>query len=277
MKVLGEKIGFVGRKNTSILFIIIFSTFLLLFLYHNDVWRPIRFWLFLNGLLLCIIPLQSLVFLDKKRNPLLQVFSGIAIVLVLLLLVKVSTTRHLFVVMKRPRAVYSLSAIVCVITILILIFGRVNIRSYGIAFGKIKFWLPVLLIFFLFMIPIIFWASRMPSFQKTYPMLPLAKEGIHGFIVAELSFGIFFIFWEFFFRGYMLFALEKRTGFLVANGIQAMAFAFMHFGKPELEVYSALAGGLIIGWLAWRSKSFLPAFFIHWAIQFTMDLLAVIK
>lgn len=97
-----------------------------------------------------------------------------------------------------------------------------------------------------------------------------------GFVVAELSFGLFFIFWEYFFRGYMLFVLEKKTGFLIANLIQAMAFAFMHLGKPELEVYSSLVGGLIIGWLCYRSRSFLPAFLIHWGIQTTMDLFAVL-
>jgi membrane protease YdiL (CAAX protease family) len=74
----------------------------------------------------------------------------------------------------------------------------------------------------------------------------------------------------------MLFVLEKRTGFLIANLIQAMAFAFMHLGKPEIEVYSSLIGGLIIGWLCYRSRSFLPAFIIHWGIQTTMDLFAVL-
>ena len=107
-------------------------------------------------------------------------------------------------------------------------------------------------------------------------MIKMAKMGIRGFVISTLSFGLFFIFWEFFFRGYMLFSLEKRTGFLIANAIQTVAFTFMHLGKPELEVYSALAGGLIIGWFAWRSKSFLPAFFIHWGIQTMMDMLAVL-
>ena len=277
MRILGEKIGLADRKTATTLFIIILSTFLLLFLYHNDVWRPIRYWLFLNGLILFAIPLISLAFLERKRSLVLQVFSGIVIVIILLLLINISTMRHLSSIVKRSQVVYPLSVLLTLITVLILVLGKVNIRSYGIALGKVKFWLPILLLFFVCMVPLIFWASRLPAFQETYPMIPLAKKGIQGFIVAELSFGIFFIFWEFFFRGYMLFSLEKRTGFFIANGIQAVAFAFMHLGKPELEVYSALVGGLIVGWLAWRSKSFLPAFFIHWAIQSTMDLFAILK
>jgi membrane protease YdiL (CAAX protease family) len=276
MNIFCEKVGFSERKDSSILFVVILSTFLLLFLYHHDSWRPIRYWLFLNGLILFIVPLLSLIFLGEKRNIFLRILSGFLILFILLFLLKVSTTRQLFSIIKRVNVLYPLAAFFIISTIVILIAGKANLTNYGIKWGKVKFWVPIIVVFLLFMIPLIFWASGLQSFQKTYPMLPLAKKGVVGFIVAELSFGIFFIFWEFFFRGYMLFSLSKRVGFLIANCLQAIAFAFMHIGKPELEVYSALAGGLIIGWLCYRSKSFLPAFFIHWGIQTIMDLFAVL-
>ena len=277
MRILSEKIGIIDKKAKYLLFLVILSTFLLLFLYHKDVWRPVRYWLFLNGLILFIIPLISLVFLDKKRKLWLQVFSGTVIACILIFITKVSATTRIYSIIKRPQYIILLSSVFIIITVLILLIGKVNLKTYGFSFGKIRFWVPITVIFIVCMIPLIYWASGLEAFQKTYPMLPLAKKGITGFILAELSFALFFIFWEYFFRGYMLFTIEKRTGFLIANVIQAMAFAFMHLGKPELEVYSSLAGGLIIGWLAWRSKSFLPAFFVHWGIQATMDFFAVIK
>ncbi len=40
-------------------------------------------------------------------------------------------------------------------------------------------------------------------------------------------------------------------GVLVAT----MPFVFSHLGKPELELFSTLAGGLVYGWLAWRTGS----------------------
>jgi membrane protease YdiL (CAAX protease family) len=36
-----------------------------------------------------------------------------------------------------------------------------------------------------------------------------------------------------------------------------MPFVYAHLGKPELELYSTLAGGLVYGWLAWRTRSIL--------------------
>jgi len=277
MKIKGEELKFLSKESAEFLFVILLSTFLLLFLYHNDCWRPVKYWLFLNGLILFIIPLLSLVLIGKKTRIFVKIISVIAITTVFSLLITLSLNRHYFRTVRYGNAVLAISSAVVAVTVIILFLSRVDLRKFGISFGKPKFWVPITILFFLIMIPIIYSASRMPSFQKTYPMFSLARKSVTGFIVAELSLGIFFVFWEFFFRGYMLFSLEKRTGFLVANAIQAMAFAFMHFGKPELEVYSALAGGLIVGWLAWRSKTFLPAFLIHWGIQFSMDFFAVIK
>ena len=41
------------------------------------------------------------------------------------------------------------------------------------------------------------------------------------------------------------------VGVLVAT----MPFVFGHLGKPELELFSTLGGGLVYGWLAWRTRS----------------------
>jgi len=276
MKLISEVITIPGNKDKTILFIVILSTFLLLFLYHNDQWYPIRYWLFLNGLILFFIPLLSLVLL-KKTHLTLRIFSGLLITLALSILIFASVNPQFLLLLKKTFVLYPLCGGVSILVICILIYGKLDIHSFGVSAGKVKFWMPILIIFLLFMIPLIFWVSKMSAFQKTYPILPWAKGGVKQFFIAELLLGLYFVFWEFFFRGYLLFALEKQAGFLIANCIQAIAFAFMHFGKPELEVYSALAGGFIIGWLCWRSKSFLPAFFIHWAIQISMDLFAILK
>lgn len=72
--------------------------------------------------------------------------------------------------------------------------------------------------------------------------------------------------WEFLFRGFLLFALARVAG---PNAIvlQAIPFAIAHQGKPELETLSTIFGGSAFGWVAWRSRSFLYPFLIHWAIN----------
>lgn len=61
---------------------------------------------------------------------------------------------------------------------------------------------------------------------------------------------------EFLFRGFLTFTLLRAigpAGVLVAP----MPFVYAHLGKPDLELYSTLVGGLIYGWLAWRTRSIL--------------------
>jgi hypothetical protein len=59
---------------------------------------------------------------------------------------------------------------------------------------------------------------------------------------------------EFAFRGFLLFTLVRLIGPL-GLVVAAMPFVFAHLGKPELELFSTLGGGMVYGWLAWRTGS----------------------
>ena len=59
---------------------------------------------------------------------------------------------------------------------------------------------------------------------------------------------------EFAFRGFLMLALVRVIGPLGVV-VAALPFVFGHLGKPELELFSTLGGGLVYGWLAWRTRS----------------------
>jgi len=72
--------------------------------------------------------------------------------------------------------------------------------------------------------------------------------------------------WEFLFRGFLLFALYRACG-PYAILLQAVPFTLAHFGKPELETLSCIFGGSLLGYVAWRTRSFLYPFLIHWFLM----------
>ena len=72
--------------------------------------------------------------------------------------------------------------------------------------------------------------------------------------------------WEFLFRGFLLFALYPVCGPL-AIVLQAVPFTIGHLGKPELEALSCILGGSAFGYVAWRTRSFLYPFLIHWFLS----------
>jgi uncharacterized protein len=72
--------------------------------------------------------------------------------------------------------------------------------------------------------------------------------------------------WEFLFRGWLLFGLARKFG-PEAIWLQAVPFALAHIGKPEIETLSTIFGGFAFGWVAWRTKSFIYPWLIHWFIS----------
>ncbi len=79
--------------------------------------------------------------------------------------------------------------------------------------------------------------------------------------------------WEFIFRGFLLFALLPVCG-PYAIFIQAVPFTIAHIGKPELETLSCIFGGSLFGFVAWRTRSFLYPFLIHWFLTTAAVLIA---
>ena len=108
-------------------------------------------------------------------------------------------------------------------------------------------------------------ATRMPVFQRYY-----AHYGPQGALWPWLGFFVVDMWaWEFFFRSFMLFGLEPAMGEL-AIYVQMIPFAIAHLGKPQIETLSSIAGGIAIGYIVRRCRSFWPAFALHLAIGLTM-------
>lgn len=149
--------------------------------------------------------------------------------------------------------------------LVILILFRENPKEYGFSLGDWKLGLVYTLLGILFMAPVIYLlGSGDASMQKYYErFLP----GLPWTTFLDL------IGWEFFFRGWILFAYARKFGHN-ALWLQAVPFAIAHISKPEVETLSTIFGGFAFGWVAWRTKSFLYPFLIHWFIGTLIILVA---
>jgi membrane protease YdiL (CAAX protease family) len=141
--------------------------------------------------------------------------------------------------------------------VITLIFFRENPREYGFSFGDWKAGLVITIIGILFMAPVIYYLGRGDESMKSY---------YDGFI-SGLPWTTFLdlIGWEFIFRGWILFGYARKFG-PEALWLQAVPFAIAHIGKPEVETLSTIFGGFVFGWVAWRTRSFVWPFLIHWFI-----------
>ncbi len=145
-----------------------------------------------------------------------------------------------------------------------LIF-RENPKEYGFSFGDWKLGIAFTIIGIVLITPIIYYLARGDSETRKY----------YGDLTAGLPWTTFLnlIGWEFFFRGWILFGYARKFGH-EALWLQAVPFALVHISKPEIETLSTIFGGFAFGWLAYRTKSFIWPFLIHWYIGIFVILVA---
>lgn len=133
-------------------------------------------------------------------------------------------------------------------------------------------------ILFLLVIPFLWYASSLSSFQHRYPF---GREIIVGdavplwdFVVYQAFYLFVFVSGESFWRGYILFGLYRHIGYL-AIPVMVIPYVMVHFGKPWPETFGAILTGCVLGFLAIRHRSFWLGVAVHYAAAISMDLLAI--
>jgi membrane protease YdiL (CAAX protease family) len=150
--------------------------------------------------------------------------------------------------------------------LVILFLFRDSPSEYGFRIGDwrtgVAWAIPVCLV----MAAILWFVARTPSMQSYYEARAPKETLSLLYLTAVDLFG-----WEFIWRGLMLFGMARILGPGPAILLQAVPFAFMHLGKPEVETLSTIFGGIGFGYIAWQTGSFLYPWLIHWFIaSFTM-------
>jgi len=139
-----------------------------------------------------------------------------------------------------------------------IIMFREDPRKSGFTFGDWKAGLVLTAVGIVIMVPILWALCRSDASMQSYYQGQVS--GLPWSTALDL-FG-----WEFIFRGWLLFGYARKFG-PEAIWLQAVPFALAHLTKPELETFSTILGGFAFGWVAWRTKSFIYPFLIHWFVS----------
>jgi membrane protease YdiL (CAAX protease family) len=128
--------------------------------------------------------------------------------------------------------------------------------AYGLRLGNWRIGVPLMIGAMLLATPPILVVSGLPDFIGYYggkgPSLVPELIG-HGIDVAAA---------EFLFRGFLMWTLIGIAG-PVGVVLATLPFVFSHLGKPELETLTTFFGGLVFGWMAWRTRSVVYGGLLH--------------
>ena len=119
---------------------------------------------------------------------------------------------------------------------------------YGLTLGEWRWGVALTVVGCAVMTPVVLWFATLPDVRAYYAEMAAPPGEVALTNLLDLTAA------EFLFRGFLTFTLVRAIG-PIGVLVATMPFVFAHLGKPELELFSTLGGGLVYGWLAWRTRS----------------------
>lgn len=151
-----------------------------------------------------------------------------------------------------------------------LVFGE-SLADYGVGLGNRKrtvrtflLWAPVFLL-------VAYLASRDPHIADYYPINKSAGKSPALFGWHACFYAMFYVGYEFHFRGFTQLGLRKSLGDVNALLVQVLGSTLVHVGRPVGETYGAVAAGVLWGALAYRTRSLLSGLLQHFLLGLSLD------
>jgi membrane protease YdiL (CAAX protease family) len=131
---------------------------------------------------------------------------------------------------------------------IVLFLFRDSPMRYGVRLGEWRWGLGLAIAGCAVMTPIVLVLASVPHFRDYYGV----SSADAGYVAVTNALDL--VPAEFLMRGFLMFTLLRTIGPLGVL-VATLPFVFGHLGKPEIELFSTLAGGLLYGWLNWRTGS----------------------
>ena len=132
--------------------------------------------------------------------------------------------------------------------LVVLVAFRDRLTNYGLGLGDWRWGLGLAVAGGAVMTPIVLAVGSNAQFSSYYGV---SAAPVGDLLVTHL---LDLVPSEFVIRGFLMFTLIRAIGPLGVVVAQ-LPFVFVHLGKPEIELFSTLAGGMVFGWLNWRTRS----------------------
>lgn len=170
--------------------------------------------------------------------------------------------------------------------VLFFVFGTIftklvikeKLSNFGLCAGEFKLGFKLCLI----ALPICAICGLLSSvdsgMSSTYPLINFREFSAWWQIALYfLSYFLYYVGWEYLFRGMLCLCSQKKCGALCAILLSTLVSALIHtsiagFGKPLIETLSAIPAGLIFGYITLKTKSINYSLIIHFMVGVFTDI-----
>ena len=119
---------------------------------------------------------------------------------------------------------------------------------------------------------VLYLGSSDTGLQNTYPWAGAwPGHSASTFLAWSGLYALYYVSFEFFYRGFLLTVLTPRWGTRAAVWTQTLLSALIHVGKPPAETLAALPAGFLFAFLALRTRSLVWPTVLHLVIGLATD------
>ena len=111
-----------------------------------------------------------------------------------------------------------------------------------------------------------------PCLRSAYPIPDATPWSIVRYLAFMPSYLIYYIAFEYHYRGFLLPVLRERFGSTPALLLQSIPPTLLHIGLCPSELMGSFPGQLALGWIALRGGSYWPAVILHAITGITLDI-----
>lgn len=153
---------------------------------------------------------------------------------------------------------------------------REHLADYGLRIGIARRTFRSFLLAVPIIVVIAVLTGHDPAFYTVYPINETIRQqhtqiGVGRFVIHAIIYFGYYFGWEFLFRGFMQHGLSERCGIQTAVLMQTMASAMLHYPNPVSEVFGAVIGGLVWGFIACRTRSIISGLGQHALLGIVLD------
>ena len=148
---------------------------------------------------------------------------------------------------------------------------REKLEDYGLKFKKPLISILIALLGILFVTPFTYFGAKNRDFISLYPLVKNSFGSVENFVKAEFFYFLYYIGYEFFFRGFLFMGIRKHIGDWEAIGVSLMATVLLHVDRPEGEMAMAILAGIVFPIIVRKMKTLWPVILIHAYTGISLD------
>jgi len=148
---------------------------------------------------------------------------------------------------------------------------RDRLSDYGLGLHEVKYNLRFVLLGLLVVVPLMYLSSRRPEYRNLAPQIASARGSVPVFLVSSGLYLLYYVGYEVFFRGFLLFGIERRLGAGPAILVTTAMTTLVHITRPVSEYAAALIAGFAFGYVALRTRSIWGVLLLHFLTGASLD------